>query len=270
MSVAGADGRWLVAVDVDGTIMRADGTIAPAVLDAVDDLRAAGHHVVLATGRSVISAAPIARELGLVSGPAVCSNGAVTVHMDADADQGYEVTDMVTFDPAPALRVIRAELPDAAYAVEDVGRGFFVTKPFPRGEIEGEHVLVDFDHLCTLPATRVVIRSPEHTQEQFHALVERIGLQEVSYSVGWVAWLDLNPQGVSKATALETVRAGLGVAPENTMAIGDGRNDLEMLGWASRGVAMGNADDVVRAVASEVTAPLADDGAAQAMRSLLA
>lgn len=267
--MAGADGRWLVAIDVDGTIMRADGTIAPAVREAVDDVRAAGHHVVLATGRSVISAAPIARDLGLASGPAVCSNGAVTVRMDPGARHGYEVTDMVTFDPGPALRVIREELPDAAYAVEDVGRGFFVTKPFPRGEIEGEHVLVDFEHLCTLPATRVVIRSPEHTQAQFHALVERIGLQEVSYSVGWVAWLDLNPQGISKATALDTVRSGLGVAPERTMAIGDGRNDLEMLGWAARGVAMGNADDVVQAAASEVTGALADDGAAQALRSLL-
>ena len=176
---------------------------------------------------------------------------------------------MVTFDPGPALRVIRAELPEAAYAVEDVGRGFFVTKPFPRGEIEGEHVLVDFEHLCTLPATRVVIRSPEHTQAQFHELMERIGLQEVSYSVGWVAWLDINPHGISKATALDAVRSGLGVAPERTMAIGDGRNDLEMLSWAARGVAMGNADDVVQAAASEVTGALEDDGAAQALRTLL-
>lgn len=261
---------FLVAIDVDGTILRIDGTVAPRVRDAIDAVRAAGHHVVLATGRSVISAGPIAQGLGLTHGPAVCSNGAVTVRMDPAAEQGYEVVDMITFDPGPALRIVRAELPDAAYAVEDVGRGFFVSKPFPPNEIEGVHVVVDFEHLCTLPATRVVIRSPEHTQDDFHELVERIGLHEVSYSVGWVAWLDLNPKGVTKATGLEAVRQRLGVRPERTVAIGDGRNDLEMLAWAARGVAMGNADDVVRAAADEVAPPLAADGAAIVLESLLA
>lgn len=262
-------GPHLVALDVDGTLMRWDGTIAPAVHEAVDDVVAAGHHVVLATGRSVISAGPIAQRLGLVEGPAVCSNGAVTVRMDPAAPGGYEVLETVTFDPGPALRVIREELPDAAYGVEIVGRGFAVSKPFPPGEIEGEHVLVDFEELCRLPATRVVIRSPEHTQADFHAMVERIGLHEVSYAVGWVAWLDLNPQGVSKATGLEAVRRHLGVRPEHTVAVGDGRNDLEMLRWAGRGVAMGTSDDVVLAAADEVTGSVAEDGVVPVLRGLL-
>lgn len=267
---AGGGGAYLVALDVDGTILRPDGTFAPRVLDAITSVRAAGHHVVLATGRSVISAGPIAQRLGLTAGPAVCSNGAVTVRMDPATERGYEVTDMITFDPGPALRILRAELPDAAYAVEDVGRGFFVSKPFPPNEIEGVHVVVDFEELCALPATRVVIRSPDHTQADFHEMLERIGLQEVSYAVGWVAWLDLNPAGVSKATGLESVREALGVPMARTVAIGDGRNDLEMLRWAARGVAMGNADDVVQAAADEVTAPLSDDGAAHVLESLLA
>lgn len=259
----------LVALDVDGTLMNVDGTISAAVRDAVRDLRAAGDHVLLATGRSVISAVPIAHRLGMHTGPAVCSNGAVAVELDPNAPGGYEITDMVTFDPGPALRVIREELPDAMFAVEDVGRGFYVSKPFPRGEIEGRHTLVDFEHLCTLPATRVVIRSPEHTEADFHAMVERIGLHEVSYSVGWVAWLDLNPQGVSKASALEAVRRRLGVASAATVAIGDGRNDLDMLRWAGRGIAMGNADEVVRAAADEVTGTVADDGVVPVLRGLL-
>ena len=266
---ATASDPLLVAIDVDGTLMRPDGTISRPVRDAVTAVQAAGHHVVLATGRSVISAGPIAQDLGLVTGPAVCSNGAVTVRMDPSVDIGYEVVGTITFDPGPALRIVRAELPDAAYAVEDVGRGFYVSKPFPPNEIEGVHVVVDFEHLCTLPATRVVIRSPEHTQDDFHALVERIGLHEVSYSVGWVAWLDLNPKGVTKATGLEEVRQGLGVRPERTVAIGDGRNDLEMLAWAARGVAKGNSDAVVQAAADEVAPHVDADGAATILESLL-
>ena len=172
----------------------------------------------LATGRSVISAAPIARRLGMTTGPAVCSNGAVSVTLDPAAERGYRITDMITFDPGPALRVIRKELPDAAYAAS------------------GSSL--------------------------------RIGLHEVSYSVGWIAWLDLNPKGVTKASALEDLRIRLGVDAADTIAIGDGRNDLDMLRWAGRGVAMGNADDVVRAAADEVTGTIDEDGVVPVLRGL--
>lgn len=260
----------LVALDVDGTILGWDGTMSAGVREAIADVVAAGHHVVLATGRSIVSVARVAAQLGIERGPAVCSNGAVIVELDPARPAGYELVAVQTFDAGPALRVIREELPDAAYGVEDVGRGFFVTRPFPPGEIEGEHILVDFEELCRLPATRVIIRSPDHTQGDFHAMVARIGLHEVSYAVGWVAWLDLSPKGVSKATGLESVRRRLGVAPQDTVAIGDGRNDLEMLAWAARGVAMGNADDVVRAAADEVTGSVAEDGVVPVLRGLLA
>lgn len=264
-----ATDRWLVALDVDGTLMGWDGTISDAVVEAVAAVREAGHHVVLSTGRSVVSAGPVAATLGLTSGPAVCSNGAVTVRLDPSLPDGYEVLERITFDPGPALRLIRTELPEAAYGVEEVGVGFLVTKPFPPGEIDGRHVLVDFEELCRRPATRVVIRSPEHTQADFHAIVERLGLHEVEYAVGWVAWLDLNPKGVSKATGLEAVRRALGVPPGRTLAVGDGRNDLDMLRWAARGVAMGDSDDVVQAAADEVCGSVTADGVVPVLRSLL-
>lgn len=266
---AADDGGRLVALDIDGTLMGWTGEIEDGVVEAVQALRDAGDHVVLATGRSVVSMVPVAHRLGLTHGPAVSSNGAVSVALDPDEPQGYRITGTVTFDPAPALRLIRAELPDVLIAVEDVGRGFWVSSPFPPDEIEGEHTVVDFEELCSREATRVVIRSPEHTDADFHAMVERIGLHEVAYSVGWVAWLDLNPQGVSKASALERVRRDLGVDPARTVALGDGRNDVEMLRWAGRGVAMGHADEVTRAAADEVTGTYDDGGALTLLRGLL-
>jgi hydroxymethylpyrimidine pyrophosphatase-like HAD family hydrolase len=266
---AGGTGRRLVALDIDGTLMGWGGDIDPEVVKAVQELRDGGDHVVLATGRSVVSTVPVAHRLGLLEGPAVSSNGAVSLHLDPAEASGYRITGTVTFDPAPALRLIKAELPDALFAVEDVGRGFWVSSPFPPDEIEGEHTMVDFEHLCSLEATRVVIRSPDHTEADFHAMVERLGLHEVSYSVGWIAWLDLNPQGVSKASALEVVRRELGVGSADTVAVGDGRNDVEMLRWAGRGVAMGHADDVTRAAADEVTGTFEDGGVLDVLRSLL-
>ena len=59
------------------------------------------------------------------------------------------------------------------------------------------------------------------------------------------ARLDLAPEGVSKGSALEIVRRTLRVEPGRTFAAGDQRNDLEMLRWAARGVAMGDAPDEV-------------------------
>lgn len=91
----------------------------------------------------------------------------------------------------------------------------------------------------------------------------------MTYSVGWTAWLDIAAEGVTKASALEALRRKLGTDPANTVAVGDGRNDIEMLTWAARGVAMGQAADEVIAAADEVTASVLDDGAALVLRGLL-
>ena len=99
-------------------------------------------------------------------------------------------------------------------------------------------------------------------------LVERIGLHEVNYAVGFTAWLDINPEGVSKGSALELIRRRLSVEPRHTVAVGDQRNDLEMLGWAARGVAMGNAPEEVKAVADEVAGDVEEDGLVAVLRSL--
>lgn len=263
-----ADGARLVALDLDGTLLDWTGRLMDGIVEAVTALRERGDHVVVATGRSVHSALPYARQLGIAVGPAVTSNGAVTVELHEE-DPGYRIADLVTFDAGPALRLVREELPEALFAVEDVGQGFFVHGAFPDGEMDGRVTPVPFEDLCAVPATRVVIRSPEHTDADFHAMVERIGLHEVSYAVGWTAWLDLSPKGVSKATALETVRGQLGVDPSRTVAVGDGRNDVEMLRWAARGVAMGHADDVTRAAADEVTGAWDDGGALAVLHDLL-
>ncbi len=259
----------LVALDIDGTLMSYDQELSQDVRDAVADLRAAGHHVVLASGRSLIAMTPVAEILGIDRGRVVASNGAVTARLDPDEPEGYALEDVVTFDPGPALRLLREHLPGARYAVEDVGVGFRMNELFPDGELDGVHRVVDFDELWSGEVTRVIVRAPEATSEDFHELVEHLGLDDVTYAVGWTAWMDLAPLGVTKATGLEQVRRALHVQPHHTVAIGDGRNDVEMLQWAARGVAMGHADDVVQAAADEVTGSIADDGAVPVLRSLL-
>ncbi|MFP5347825.1 MAG: HAD family hydrolase [Actinomycetes bacterium] len=260
----------LVALDVDGTIIDYDEYLTDGVREAVRAVADAGVHVVLATGRSLVGVLPILDRLGLLHGYTVCSNGTVTVRLDPELPAGYEVVETVTFDPAPALRLLREHLPTAAFAVEDTGSGFRLSAPFPAGELSGELRLVPFEELLASPATRVVVRSPEHTPEEFFEVVQRIGLHGVSYAVGWTAWLDLAPEGISKASALEHVRQRLDVNLDATLAVGDGRNDVEMFAWAAHAVAMGNALDEALQAADEVAGDVKDDGLVGVLESALA
>lgn len=259
----------LVALDIDGTTVDHEGVLSPAVRAAVRDTAAAGMHIVIATGRSVVSTTEVLSELGLTSGYAVCSNGAVTIELDPCEPTGYRMLEVVTFDPGPALRILRDQLPGVLVAVEELGVGFMVSAPFPDGELSGAHRVVSWEELIGSPATRVTLRDPESSAEEFLEQAHRAGLHGVGYAVGWTAWLDLSPEGVSKASALELLRRRMGVEPADTVAVGDMRNDIEMLRWAARGVAMGNAPDEVKAVADEVTGDVVDDGLVPVLRSLL-
>jgi Cof subfamily protein (haloacid dehalogenase superfamily) len=265
-------GEWrprLVALDIDGTLLRwvpgAGQTyeeVPAATYDAIRRAREAGAHIVLASGRSPHGMTRIADLLGLpLEGDeplwVVASNGAVVFR--------YPPVDVVheeTFDAAPAVAAVLEHHPNALVAVEERGLGYRVNRPFPAGELTGEMILTDVADLVSGPVSRVIIRDPEATADAFVELAARLGLQGTDYVVGWTAWLDLAPVGVSKASGLEIVGRELGVGADDVLAIGDGRNDIEMLRWAGRGVAMGQAIDEVREAADAVTASVYDDGAA--------
>lgn len=268
--VAAAD-RLLVALDIDGTVMHEDGTITAAVIDAVQYARARGHEVMLSTGRSMSMTLPVAIRLGISPDYIVCSNGAITLKRDPAAADGYTRHHIEHFDPRQVLTTIRAVLTDASYAVEDEEGFFHYTGSFPDTTLGSASAKVTFDELLNRRATRVVVISPEHELEDFLSIVDRMGLHKVSYNVGWTAWLDIAPDGVNKATAMERVRAALEIDRSRVIAIGDGRNDIDMLTWASaagRGIAMGQAPDDVRAAANEGTASDLDDGVARILRTL--
>lgn len=263
--------RWLVALDIDGTTMHEDGTISDAIIEQVRRLEKAGHAIMLATGRSAAAALPVLERLSISPRYVVCSNGAITLHRDASAPMGYRREWVETFDPSDVLNSIRPHLVNARFAVEDEHGFYRYTEPIPDATIGMDSEHVDFDELLRHRATRVVVISPDHDMEDFLAVVERMGLNRVSYAIGWTAWLDIAPDGVNKATAMERVRMELGIPRERVMAVGDGRNDIDMLSWAAvhgRGVAMGESPDDVLAASNEVTATVVDDGLAVVLATL--
>jgi HAD superfamily hydrolase (TIGR01484 family) len=254
----------LVALDVDGTLVDETNAIRPAVRDAVRSMAEAGVPVVIATGRAVPGAMEVCERLDLPDGLAVCSNGAVLI--------GYrplEIVHAVTFDASEAVRRVLEHVPDAFVAVEEIGVGYRVNQPFPTGEIAGSITTEDVDSLISEPVTRVIIRAPHHDPHEFLELVEGLGLSDTNYYIGYTAWLDLAPLGVSKASGLEVVCERLGVAPADVLAIGDGFNDVEMLQWAGRGVAMGQSPRQVKETADAVAGTWDEDGVARELRQYL-
>ncbi|MFJ6002100.1 HAD family hydrolase [Arthrobacter sp. NPDC092385] len=261
--------RHLIALDVDGTLVDHEGSMTEEVRDAAQAVIEAGHDVIIATGRSLGATLPVIRLLGITRGYAVCSNGGVTLRIDTALPDGFEVLDRVTFDPKPALSALREKLPSAKYALEDDRGRFLSTESFQDASFGSEAESVDFEEMLESRAVRVVVFSTDSSADEFGAAVGSIGLHGVTYSVGWTAWLDIAASGVTKASALEVLRQRLGTDRSLTVAVGDGRNDIEMLQWAARGVAMGQAPDEVRSAASEVTGTVFDDGAAKVLRSLV-
>ncbi len=263
----------LVALDIDGTLLEwldADSEnyekIQPEVYAAVHRALDAGAHVVLSSGRSPHGMDIIADLLNLSERVddklwIVASNGSVIFRYPP-----IEVVHEETFDAAPAVAAILEYHPDALVAVEERGiRGYRVNRVFPPGELTGEQVISEVDDIIGAPVSRVVIRDPNATAEDFAELAAKLGLHGTDYVVGWSAWLDLSPVGVSKASGLEYVCAQLGLTAADVLAIGDGRNDIEMLRWAGRGVAMGQAIDEVKAAADAVTGTIQNHGAVQEM-----
>ena len=266
---ATGDDRWLIAIDIDGTLVHDDGYLSPKVIEQVQRIRSLGHEVIVATGRSAANAIPVIREVGIHNGYSVASNGAVTVSVNPQDERGYEVHEVVTFDPKQVLTELVGHLPNAHFAVENPDGSYHFHRPFPAYALGDRNIETSLDELMNSPVSRVVVLSPEHEVEEFLGIIEKIGLHSVSYAIGYTAWLDIAPSGISKASALEKLRVELGIHATQVIAMGDGRNDIAMFEWAKAGgglaFAMGQGPEEVHAAATAVTASVEDDGVAQVL-----
>jgi Cof subfamily protein (haloacid dehalogenase superfamily) len=261
--------RWLIGLDIDGTLVHDDGYLSPEVVREVQRVKNLGHEVIIATGRAAANAVPVVRDLGIEHGFVVSSNGAVTVELDQEHPKGFKMVDVVTFDPAEVLAELIENLPDAHFAVEDVDGSYRFHRPFPTYALGDQNFETPLEELMHHPVSRVVVLSPQHDVEEFLGLISKIGLASVSYAIGYTAWLDISPKGVTKASALEKERERLSISPNQVLVMGDGRNDIEMFQWAKAGgglaFAMGQAPEEVQLAATDVASSVTDDGVARVL-----
>ncbi|MFM5951316.1 MAG: HAD family hydrolase [Micrococcales bacterium] len=268
MAVSGEQ-RWLIALDIDGTLVHDDGYLSPRVAAEVKRVQDLGHLVVVATGRSAVNAIGVTKEIGLMDGKLIASNGAVTVKIKPEHPKGFETEEVITFDPTEVLTKLIKHLPDAHFAVEDAEGVYKYHKHFPADALGDINHETPLDQLMHQPVSRIVVLSPEQKTEEFVDTVAALGLSSVSYAIGYSAWLDIAPLGVTKASALESVRAHHNIRPDQIITVGDGRNDISMFEWAKAGgglaFAMGQGPDEVHAAASFVTDAVEDDGVASVL-----
>jgi HAD superfamily hydrolase (TIGR01484 family) len=253
-----------VALDIDGTLVDHDAKIPFDTVATLDLVRSAGHEVVLATGRSLVGLVPIATRLGITEGWAVGSNGALTVRLTRSASESYVIEQARTFDPGPVIRRALDLAPNVRVGVEEIGSGWRVNRRFDAGQVNGEQSVVRTQDLWAMQTTRVILEAPGAGR-----FTERLRAIDATLTPAGPNWSDATAPGTSKAAALDVLRERFGIPVDQTVAVGDGVNDVDMLRWAGRGVAMGHASASVRDAADEVTGPIRANGVVSVLRSLL-
>ena len=259
----------LLATDLDGTLVRTDGTISRRTCAALQAAEDAGIVVALVTGRPPRWMAPVAEATGH-TGIAVCANGALLYDMRSETVVASRLLDAET-----QLRVVarlREAVPGLHFAVEYVP-GFGHEPGYRHGWAIGvRDVRVGpAEAILDRPAAKLLARHPEMARDELLAVaVEVLGAEAVVTSSSQQALVEIAAPGVTKASALEGLAASAGVSAGEVIAFGDMPNDLPMLAWAGRSVAVANAHPVVLAAVDEVTASNDEDGVAVVVEHLLA
>lgn len=254
----------LIAIDVDGTLVPGDGVVRNRVIRAIAECEAAGVRVVLATGRSLSTTTPIARA-ARIDGWMVCSNGSILATASPEA-----IVEALTFDPAPFLDRMIPLLPSAIFTVEDAWGVMNTNVAFHGGALGMAVREMPLEDIRELEAVRLVIRSEEHMEEGLGHLVAELDLHEVEFGIAKVAWLDVGPKQVNKASMLKSLCERLDLDPTRTITIGDGSNDIRMLEWAGLGIAMASANDEVKRYANALTNAEPGDGVAEVLEAVAA
>ncbi|MFF8948036.1 HAD hydrolase family protein [Streptomyces sp. NPDC014940] len=268
----------LIATDLDGTLLRDDKSVSPRTVAALAAAEEAGIEVFFVTGRP-------ARWMDVVSdhvhghGLAICGNGAAVVdlHGGPGSHRFVKVRKLARRNALDAVLLLREAAPGTVFAVEQTF-GFHQEPAYPKLHMETPDNLLPAEDLLAAdgpdadqPVLKILAYHPELDPDAFLTLArlavgERANVTRSSPS----ALLELSGPGVSKASTLALCCAERGISHEEVVAFGDMPNDVEMLTWAGRSYAMGNAHPDVLAAASGRTVANNEDGVAIVIERMLA
>jgi hypothetical protein len=257
----------LVAIDLDGTFLRSDGTIAPRSAAALSRIERAGAQFVVVTGRPPRFTAPMLGPFGC-QGTAICSNGALTYDMRRSVVTGQRLIPAAALAQAAAR--LRQAIPGLGIAIESgdsVVRDEFY-QPGAWGNMESMPVLPDAG-LFVRDAVKLLGRHPSLSADELLELAApAVGEIVAVYHSGGSRLLEATAIGVSKGTALAALAGQRGIAAADVIAFGDMINDLPMLAWAGTSYGMANAHPAVLAAVDQVIPSNDEDGVATIIEQL--
>jgi hydroxymethylpyrimidine pyrophosphatase-like HAD family hydrolase len=257
----------LIAIDLDGTFLRSDGTIAPRSAGALARIERAGAQFVFVTGRPPRHAAAALGPFGYL-GTVICSNGAVRYDMRRGVVTGQRLIPALALADAAAR--LRQAIPGLGIAVEREDRLVRdqIYEPGAWGSVETMPVLPDAG-LFVRDAVKLLGRHPSLSADELLKLAApAVGEIVAVYHSGGSRLLEATAAGVSKGTALAALAAQRGIAAADVAAFGDMINDLPMLAWAGTSYGMANAHPAVLAAVDQVIPSNDEDGVATVIEQL--
>jgi len=255
----------LVATDLDGTLLRSDGTLSERSRDVLAALDERGVPVVIVTGRPMrwlTDLRPVVGRHGL----AIVSNGAAVY--DVAADRAHDVRGIEVSVGLELARRIEEGLPGATFAIEteagiSLAPGFVDAERVPEGSRVGS-----LDEVWTAPALKLLVRHPDADHERLRERVERAVGDLATTTWSMEGLVEISATGVTKASALATLADRLGVEVADTVAFGDMPNDVPMLRWAGTSYAVANAHPDALEAADHRAPANDDDGVAAVLAEL--
>jgi Cof subfamily protein (haloacid dehalogenase superfamily) len=269
----------LLASDLDGTLLRSDGTVSDDTRTALAEAEAAGLVIAFVTGRPPRWLHEIAAATGH-AGVAVCANGAVSYDLHTET-----VLDTHPLDPALLARVtqvLRNAIPGVSFGLEQ-GLNFAYEpqyshdwdilpatdrngRPVPEAKVAELAELLD-----GTPTVKLLAKGGDLTPDAFMDQVEELVGELVTVTrSGHSALVEISAAGITKASGLAALARSLGIEQHQVAAVGDMPNDVPMLLWAGRSYAVANAHHSARDAADTLLTESNDDDAVAALiRTLL-
>ena len=258
----------LVYCDLDGTVLPFHGAVRPAVREAMQAVADAGAWIGIATGRGYQLVQPVLGPIP-INAPLICCNGGLII--EPTTRQVLYVRPMSLSLAHDLLRVVQKEGLEIWFYLDDLETMLEYLPNGPGFVLRRDGALVrqleDPVAEMTRPPHKAVIRteSPQATPAVVACVQQHVG-DQARVLASSRQMVEVIMPGISKAHAMSRVAAQLGVEQRETIAIGDGNNDIEILEWAAMGVAMGNATHAVKAAADWIAPTVEEDGVAVTLR----
>lgn len=262
--------KKLLVLDIDGTLTNSKKEITAATKQAIQDLLLRGNKVILASGRPTPGMRRFEKELELerYGGYLLSFNGAHIMECRS-GEVVYQRLLALTLlprlykfarDNGCGLVTYLGEQVISAFPMDEYIEIEARINGMPVRHVENFLDFVDFSiNKCLMTAP------PEKAQVFERQLQEKLGNVASIYR-SEPYFIEIMPQNVTKATALERILEALGMKRENMVCCGDGFNDIAMIRYAGVGVAMGNAQPVVKEAADYITATNDQDGVVEVIR----